>query len=66
MFRPNLYIDISAFLEKKITLLKAYKSEISRAPFPRSEECVRALATLRGSEAGVLNAESFMILKEIQ
>jgi hypothetical protein len=35
-------------------------------PFPRSEECVRAQAVLRGSQAGVHAAEAFMVLKEIR
>jgi len=65
-FRPNLYIDISEFVEKKIKIFRYYETEIGKYPFPRSEECIESLWKLRGSEAGVLAAESFMILKEIQ
>ena len=33
-------------------------------PFPRSEESVRALATLRGAASGFQFAESFELLRE--
>lgn len=65
-FKPNLFIEISPFLEKKIEIMKVYKSEIGEFPFPRSEVTLRAQANLRGSQAGVMAAEAFMLLKEIQ
>lgn len=63
-FNPNVYIDISDFLDGKLELLKIYKSEISKFPFPRSIIAVQALAQLRGSTAGFLAAESFELLSE--
>jgi len=51
-FIPNWYVDISEQIDRKITLLNVFKSEFAPHPFPRSEDAVRALATLRGSEAG--------------
>ena len=38
--------------------------EIGEHPFPRSETAVRALAELRGSEAGYAAAEAFMLLRD--
>ncbi len=64
-FSPNIFIDISNYLEKKIEIMKMYQGEMGQHPFPRSEENMRALATLRGATAGVKYAESFMLLKEI-
>jgi N-acetylglucosamine malate deacetylase 1 len=64
-FKPNLWIDISEFLEQKIEVMKLFKNEFGEHPFPRSEKCIRALATLRGSTAGVESAESFVTMKEI-
>jgi LmbE family N-acetylglucosaminyl deacetylase len=64
-FRPNLFIDVSTWLEQKIEILKLFSGEIGQFPFPRSIECVRAQALLRGSQSGTLAAEAFMILKEI-
>jgi N-acetylglucosamine malate deacetylase 1 len=65
-FRPNLFVDTSAWLDRKIEIMKLYAGELSNFPFPRSEECLRAQAMLRGSQAGVRAAEAFMILKEIR
>ena len=64
-FVPNVFIDISELFEKKIEIMKTFKSEVAKHPFPRSERNLRALATLRGSTAGCEYAESFVLLKEI-
>ena len=58
-FKANTYFDISKFMSKKLKILKIFKSEISKHPFPRSAEAVKALATLRGSESGYYYAEAF-------
>ncbi|MGE5605231.1 MAG: PIG-L deacetylase family protein [Bacteroidota bacterium] len=65
-FIPNYFVDISDFLAEKINILKIYQSEIKDHPFPRSEENVKALATLRGATAGKTYAESFFLIKEIE
>jgi hypothetical protein len=65
-FRPNLFINISAYQDRKIEIMRLYKGEMGSFPFPRSEECMRAQSMLRGSQAGVCAAEAFMVLKEIR
>ena len=65
-FIPNTFVDISAYFEKKIEIMKIFKSEISMHPFPRSERNLKSLATLRGATAGCEYAESFVLLKDIQ
>lgn len=64
-FTPNLWVDIAQYLEKKIEIMKIYRSELGEHPFPRSEKNLRALATVRGATVGVEAAEGFVILKEI-
>lgn len=64
-FVSNVLIDISEHIEQKIEALKIYESEIGEHPFPRSIENVKALAYLRGSEAGVKCAEGFRVVKMI-
>jgi len=64
-FVPNVFVDISEFLDKKLEIMRVYESEIGKHPFPRSEETIKALAKVRGAQAGVKYAESFMLLKEI-
>ena len=62
-FSPNYYVNIDKYITKKIDIMKIYKKEIKDHPFPRSTDSIRALAILRGSEAGYKFAEAFKILK---
>jgi LmbE family N-acetylglucosaminyl deacetylase len=64
-FVPNLFVDVSDSFDRKMEILRVYESELRPHPFPRSEEGINALATLRGAAAGCKYAESFMMLKEI-
>lgn len=63
-FKPNLWVDIGPYLEKKIEAFRIYKSEVKPFPHPRSPEGIRALAAKRGSEACVQYAEAFAIARE--
>lgn len=64
-FHPNVFVDISQFLDKKLEIMQIYKSEIGAFPFPRSEKAITALTQIRGAAAGCQSAEAFMLLKEI-
>jgi len=64
-FIPNIFVDISDYMEKKVEIMKVFQSELAEHPFPRSERNLRALSTLRGATAGCEYAESFVLLKEI-
>lgn len=67
-FIPNVFVDITEFIEKKCQIMQIYESEIAPPPFPRSLENIRALALYRGSTMGGIKspiyAEAFMLLKE--
>ncbi|XDZ70401.1 PIG-L deacetylase family protein [Alphaproteobacteria bacterium LSUCC0744] len=63
-FKPNVFVDVSDQIERKIELTKIYTSEMGQFPFPRSEKALIALAQLRGSQAGFEAAEAFMLLRE--
>ncbi len=63
-FSPNIFVDISKFLQKKIDIMSCYTSEISEHPFPRSNKNIQALATFRGAMSNYEYAESFILLKE--
>ncbi|NYT39219.1 PIG-L family deacetylase [Sphingomonas sp. R-74633] len=65
-FRPNLFVDIEAHLDQKISIMEMFEGEMGAFPFPRSETCMRALAQLRGSQSSRMAAEAFMIIKEIR
>jgi LmbE family N-acetylglucosaminyl deacetylase len=63
-WEPNCYVEVSeADVETKIKAMETYKGEARPDPHPRSREVLRALAKVRGSEAGCYFAESFMISK---
>ncbi|MGB5920476.1 PIG-L deacetylase family protein [Arcobacter sp.] len=64
-FIPNVFVDISEQMDKKLEIMKIFESEIEEHPFPRSIKNIKALATLRGATAGCEYAESFVLLKEI-
>jgi N-acetylglucosamine malate deacetylase 1 len=63
-FNPNVFVDISSFIEEKISIMSIYNSEIMDDNYARSLSAIRALATYRGSRIGVKCAESFMLLFE--
>ena len=63
-FVPNVFVDISPFIEKKMEILKLYDTELGQPPFPRSLQNVKALSVFRGSSSGFKHAEAFMLLRE--
>lgn len=65
-FIPNVFVDISLYMEKKIEIMKIFESEVGEHPFPRSEKNIKALGTIRGATANCEYAEAFMLLKEIK
>lgn len=63
-FKPNVFVDIGKFLDRKLEIMSIYKSELAEFPFPRSIRAVRALAEWRGANAGCPAAEAFELLME--
>jgi len=63
-FQPNVFIDISSYLTRKLAAMACYRSELRRMPHPRSPEAIRAQATLWGAKVGVKAAEAFMLIRE--
>lgn len=63
-FHPNVFIDITHYLDQKIDIMKIYATEMGVFPFPRSEQALRALSHYRGAASGFEAAEAFMLLKE--
>lgn len=63
-FRPNVFVDVTDFVAKKLSIMDIYESEVGEFPFPRSHEAILALATLRGAASGYKAAEAFELLRE--
>ena len=65
-FVPNVYVDISTILNKKIEAMRIYASQLSQFPNPRSIEAVEALARFRGSTVCAQAAEAFVLVREVK
>lgn len=63
-FVPNVFVDISPFMENKLEIIKLFTTEQMAEPYPRAMSSIRALARYRGSRIGVEYAEAFMLLFE--
>jgi LmbE family N-acetylglucosaminyl deacetylase len=64
-FLPNVFVDISSFLEIKLQAMAAYETELRPFPHPRSLEALRAQAAYWGSVIGATAAEPFILVREI-
>lgn len=65
VFIPNVYSDISDFLEVKLKALSMYTTQVAPFPNPRSLEAVESLAKLRGSTINRKAAEAFYLIRGI-
>ena len=64
VFLPNVFTNVTPFMDKKLSLMKLYKGEVKPFPFPRSIKNLKALAAFRGSRMGARYAEAFMLINE--
>lgn len=64
-FVPNVFTDVTDFLEKKLEIMALYESELQTSPLPRALDSLRALARLRGATIGAEFAEAFMLVREV-
>ena len=63
-FIPNVFEDITEFLEDKKTALNFFQSQVYPFPDLRSLETVEALAKYRGATVNVKAAEAFVLIRE--
>lgn len=64
-FLPNLYVDVSEFMDLKIKAMNCYNDELRKYPHPRSNEAIIAKSRVRGSEVGVSAAEAFVVPRRL-
>ena len=64
-FDPNVYVDISAFLNTKLEAVAEYRSQLREPPHERSVEALRALAASRGAVVSAFAAEAFHLIRTI-
>ena len=59
-FVPNTYVQVGEEgVQTKIAALAQYRGVMRPYPHPRSEESIKGLAAVRGSESGCVYAEAF-------
>lgn len=64
-FDPNVFVDITPHLSRKLEIAGLYQTEIREYPHPRSLEGIRLFALERGLSIGVTAAECFMLMREV-
>ncbi|WBU56502.1 PIG-L deacetylase family protein [Paracoccus sediminicola] len=65
-FLPNLFIDISDTLQRKLDAFAMFESQQKPAPHERSVEALKALATLRGATVHRHAAEGFVTIRMVE
>ena len=65
-FKPNFFVSIDKFFDKKLKAFKIYKSENKSFPHSRSLINLDAQSKYRGAQVGLAQAEAFEIYRDIQ
>jgi LmbE family N-acetylglucosaminyl deacetylase len=63
-FVPNVFVDIAAFLDKKLEAMACYRTQMREWPHPRSLQALRLQAEERGVSVGLDAAECFYLIRE--
>lgn len=61
-FKPNVFNDVTSFIDLKQEALEMYETEIYDYPDARSVESMKILAAQRGKQIGVNYAEAFQLV----
>jgi LmbE family N-acetylglucosaminyl deacetylase len=64
-FTPNVFVEISDQLERKLDAMRCFSSQIRQPPHERSIEALRALAVLRGATVMRRAAEAFVLIRHV-
>ncbi len=64
-FKPNVFVDISKYWERKLQAWHFYEGESRPFPFPRNDTGLETLSRYRGMAAGLEKAEAFRLVREI-
>jgi LmbE family N-acetylglucosaminyl deacetylase len=64
-FKPNVFVEVSGYWDKKLAAWACYEGEARPFPFPRSIEGLRTLAQYRGMMSNLELAEAFRMVRMI-
>lgn len=65
-FKPQKFVDVTPYFQKKVEAMSKYKSELCEYPHPRSLRILETLAELRGSVISVERAEAFEVIRIVE
>lgn len=61
-FKPNIFVDVTEYMELKTQVLSQYQTEVYETPDARSVENMQVIAAKRGMQVGVEFAEAFQLV----
>jgi LmbE family N-acetylglucosaminyl deacetylase len=64
-FKPNVFVEVSEYWDKKLAAWSCYVGEARPFPFPRSSEGLKTLAHYRGMMSNLKLAEAFCMARMI-
>lgn len=64
-FFPDVFSEITTYIENKKKIFRLYSDEIMASNYPRSLSSIEALASLRGSRVCRQYCEAFMLVLEV-
>jgi LmbE family N-acetylglucosaminyl deacetylase len=65
-FVPNHFVDVTGTLDRKLSAMACYKSEVRPAPHPRSLEALRSRAAYWGQIVTRSYAEAFVVARQVR
>lgn len=66
IFKPQKFVNVEKYWEKKIKALDVYDMELKKFPHARSKQAITALAQFRGCLVGMKKAEAFEVLRIVE
>lgn len=65
-FIPNMYVDITSYIDIKKQVIEVYSEEMRKSPHSRSIENIIRLNALRGNTVGVEYAEAYSVVRFVR
>lgn len=65
-FKPNVFVEVEEYYDKKEKAILAYESELRKSPHPRCIETVNIYDNYLGRTVGYKRTESFIVYKSLE
>lgn len=64
-FQPDIFVDVTTVIDRKLRALECYQSQLCRPPHPRSTEGVRQYSAAFGAFSGTAYAEPYECIRHV-